>query len=135
MILPLFEVVAFSYLCTNFYCTMANNDWKSRLGMVYSTQSDFAYENGENTEQTTLPPAQQKLIVAIDRSHRAGKQVTLISGFAGSNDDLQALAKWLKTNCGVGGTAKDGAIMIQGDFRDRITDLLNAAGYKAKRGN
>ena len=114
---------------------MAVNDWKSRLGVVFSTNSDFEYQE-ENTEETaTLPPAQQKLIVGIDRKQRAGKQVTLISGFVGSDDDLQALAKMLKTKCGVGGSAKEGNIIIQGDFRERVIDLLNAAGYKAKRGN
>ncbi|MDR3132586.1 MAG: translation initiation factor [Prevotellaceae bacterium] len=114
---------------------MANNDWKSRLGVVYSTNPDFGYRQEQGQEQTTLPPAQQKLAVTIDRRHRAGKQVTLISGFAGSDDDLQTLAKMLKTQCGAGGTAKDGEILLQGDFRERIVALLNAAGYKAKRGN
>ena len=117
------------------FIPMATNNWKSRLGVVFSTCSDFEYQE-ENTEETaTLPPAQQKLIVGIDRKQRAGKQVTLISGFVGSDDDLQALAKMLKTKCGVGGSAKEGNIIIQGDFRERVVDLLNVAGYKAKRGN
>jgi translation initiation factor 1 len=114
---------------------MATNDWKSRLGMVYSTNPQFVYEQDERPAQATLPPAQQKLVVAIDRRHRAGKQVTLVSGFVGSDHDLQTLAKMLKTQCGVGGSAKDGEILLQGDFRDRLVALLNAAGYKAKRGN
>ena len=114
---------------------MASNDWKSRLGVVYSTNPDFAYKQEQGGEQTMLPPAQQKLTVTIDRRHRAGKQVTLVSGFAGSDDDLQTLAKTLKAQCGAGGAAKDGEILLQGDFRDRIVTLLNAAGYRAKRGN
>ncbi|MDR2358819.1 MAG: translation initiation factor, partial [Prevotellaceae bacterium] len=73
--------------------------------------------------------------VTIDRRRRAGKQVTLVSGFMGNDGDLQTLAKTLKTQCGAGGTAKDGEILLQGDFRDRLVTWLNAAGYKAKRGN
>ncbi|MDR0582553.1 MAG: translation initiation factor, partial [Prevotellaceae bacterium] len=102
---------------------MVNNDWKSRLGMVYSTSPDFVYEREQRQEQATLPPAQQKLVVTIDRRRRAGKQVTLVSGFTGRDDDLQTLAKTLKTQCGAGGTAKDGEILLQGDFRDRLVTL------------
>ncbi|MDR0693864.1 MAG: translation initiation factor [Prevotellaceae bacterium] len=114
---------------------MVNNDWKRRSGIVYTTSPGFVYEQEHCQEQATLPPAQQKLVVTIDRRRRAGKQVTLVSGFVGCDDDLQTLAKTLKTQCGVGGTAKDGEILLQGDFRDRLVTLLNAAGYKAKRGN
>ena len=110
-------------------------DWKKRLGVVYSTNPDFKYQAEETQEETTLPPSRQRLIVRIDRRGRAGKQVTLIEGFKGSGDDLAALAKTLKVKCGVGGSAKDGEITIQGDFRDRITSLLNEMGYRAKRGN
>ena len=77
----------------------------------------------------------QKLIVGIDRRNRSGKQVTLVTGFIGRDDDLAALGKMLKSKCGTGGSAKDGEIIIQGDFRDRIVEILTAAGYKAKRGN
>ena len=114
---------------------MATNDWKSRLGVVFSTNSEFDYQENKTEEISTLPPAQQKLIVSIDRKQRAGKQVTLVSGFVGSDDDLQALAKILKTKCGVGGSAKEGVVILQGDFRDRVVDYLQTAGYKAKRGN
>lgn len=110
-------------------------DWKKRLGVVYSTNPDFKYQTEEAQEETTLPPSQQRLIVRIDRRQRAGKQVTLIEGFKGSSDDLAALAKTLKVKCGVGGTAKDGEITIQGDLRDKITALLSSMGYGAKRGN
>lgn len=110
-------------------------DWKDRLGVVYSTNPDYKYETVAEEEVETLPAAQQKLIVSIDRRARAGKQVTLVSGFVGKEEDLAALAKTLKTKCGVGGSAKDGEILIQGDWRDRVTDLLKSMGYKAKRGN
>ena len=114
---------------------MADNDWKSRLGVVYSTNPDFQYETETTSEAETLPPARQRLIVRIDRRQRAGKQVTLVEGFVGTSDDLAALAKSLKTKCGVGGTAKDGEITIQGDLRDKVTALLQSMGYNAKRGN
>ncbi|MBR4826618.1 MAG: translation initiation factor [Bacteroidales bacterium] len=114
---------------------MADNDWKSRLGVVYSTNPDFQYTEVQAEEQETLPPARQRLIVRIDRRQRAGKQVTLVEGFVGTQDDLAALAKTLKTKCGVGGTAKDGEITIQGDLRDKVTALLVSMGYNAKRGN
>ena len=114
---------------------MAGNDWKERLGVVYSTNPDFNYETTAEEEAETLPPARQNLRVGIDRRNRGGKQVTLVSGFVGREEDLSALAKTLKTRCGVGGTAKDGEILIQGDFRDRIVQLLLAMGYKAKRSN
>lgn len=114
---------------------MADNDWKSRLGVVYSTNPDFQYETETTSEAETLPPQRQRLIVRIDRRQRAGKQVTLVEGFVGTSDDLAALAKTLKTKCGVGGTAKDGEITVQGDLRDKVTALLQAMGYNAKRGN
>lgn len=110
-------------------------DWKDRLGVVYSTNPDFKYETAAEEEVDTLPAAQQKLIVSIDRRARAGKQVTLVTGFVGKDEDLAALAKTLKTKCGVGGSAKDGEILIQGDFRDRVVALLKSMGYNAKRGN
>lgn len=115
---------------------MAKNDWKKRDGVVFSTNPDFKYDSQDTEEETqTLPAEKQKLIVCIDRSGRAGKQVTLVKGFVGSDDDLAALGKKLKTKCGVGGSVKDGEIIIQGDFRDKVTALLVQDGYKAKRGN
>jgi translation initiation factor 1 len=101
--------------------------------VVYSTNPDFRYEEEEKRERQTLPAAQQQLKVWIDRKQRAGKQVTLVRGFVGTEDDLKELARMLKSKCGVGGTAKDGEILIQGDFRDRIVDVLVKAGYKAKK--
>ena len=114
---------------------MKDNDWKSRLGVVYSTNPDFRYERADEAEAETLPPAKQRLIVGIDRRNRGGKQVTLVTGFAGSADDLKELGRTLKTRLGVGGSAKDGEITIQGDFRDKVVVLLKEMGYNAKRGN
>ena len=101
--------------------------------MVYSTDPDYKYRTDDDEQSATLQPAAQDLRVWLDRKQRAGKQVTLVRGFVGSDDDLRALGCMLKNKCGVGGTAKDGEIVIQGDFRDRIVDLLNAAGYRAKK--
>ena len=114
---------------------MKDNDWKSRLGVVYSTNPDFQYETPAPEEAETLPPGKQRLIVTIDRRNRGGKQVTLVTGFVGTQDDLKELGKTLKTRCGVGGTAKDGEITIQGDLRDKVVALLREMGYNAKRGN
>lgn len=114
----------------------ADNDWKQRLGVVYSTNPDFAYSEEPSVEEAeTLEPSRQRLIVSIDRRNRGGKQVTLVTGFVGTQDDLAALGKALKVKCGVGGSAKDGEITVQGDFRDRVTALLREMGYNAKRGN
>lgn len=109
------------------------NDWKDRLGTVYSTNSNYDYNSGEDEEEDTLPPNQQKLYVSIDRKNRKGKAVVLIEGFVGTEEDLKNLGKKLKSKCGVGGSAKNGEIMIQGDFRDKVIDLLQADGYTTKR--
>lgn len=105
---------------------------KKKKNIVYSTNPDFDYEEEEN-ELETLPPEEQLLYVSIDRKKRKGKEVTLIEGFEGKDDDLKTLAKVLKSSCGVGGTAKDGEILIQGNFRDKIMDILAEKGYKTKR--
>ena len=117
------------------FLQMADNDWKKRLGVVFSTNPDFNYEEESKEEPQTLEPSRQNLIVSIDRKGRGGKQVTLITGFIGTADDLADLGRTLKVRCGVGGSAKDGEITIQGDFRDRVVALLKEMGYKAKRGN
>ena len=109
------------------------SNWKNRDGVVYSTSNDFDYNYDDGMEQDTLPPAQQDLRVMLDKKARAGKQVTLISGFIGTEDDLKDLGKLLKNKCGVGGSAKDGEILIQGDVRQKVVELLLKEGYKAKK--
>lgn len=109
------------------------NDWKDRLGVVFSTNRDFKYESEGSEGQITLPPQQQNLKVQLDRKKRAGKSATLVTGFVGVEDDLKAMGKMLKTKCGVGGTVKDGEILIQGDFCNKIIELLKTEGYKVKR--
>jgi translation initiation factor 1 len=111
---------------------------KERINIVYSTNPNFGYESEEEESVETLANNQQKLYVSIDRKQRAGKEVTLVEGFVGSDDDLKELGKLLKTKCGGGGTAKDGEIMVQGNFKDKIFEILVKAGYtstKKKGGN
>ena len=103
---------------------MKKNDWKERLNIVYSTNPDFAYDTEE-----TLPKNAQKLRVRIEKNHRGGKTVTIVAGFTGTEADLKELAKLLKTKCGVGGTAKEGEIIIQGEFKEKIVELLKREGY------
>lgn len=101
-------------------------------GFVFSTNKDFEFESNDE-QQETLANNQQKLEAHLDKKNRGGKVATIIKGFEGSDDDLKALAKQLKTLCGVGGAAKDGEIIIQGNFRDKIMDFLAKEGYKVKR--
>lgn len=105
---------------------------KKRVKVVYSTNPDFKYESDSGDEHQTLPPPQQNLKVYLDRLG-GGKLLSRVNGFIGKEDDLNDLAKLLKQKCGVGGNAKDGEILIQGDNRDKIIDLLTKAGYKAKK--
>lgn len=107
---------------------------KNRIGVVYSTSDDFEYNHeGEEDVVETLPPQQQRLKVWIDKKQRKGKEVTLITDFVGTDDDLKALGKLLKSKCGVGGSAKDNEIIIQGNQRDKVLALLLEMGYKAKK--
>ena len=106
-----------------------NNDWKDRLNVVYSTNPDFRYETETEEEAVTLPAGQQKLRVQLDRKNRGGKVVTLVTGFVGTDDDLKELGKQLKSKCGVGGSAKDGEIIVQGDFKEKVVELLRKTGY------
>lgn len=109
------------------------NDWKKRDGVVYSTSDSFEYNYQQQQEAETLPPQQQNLKVTLDKSGRAGKQVTLVTGFVGTAAALDLLTKLLKTRCGVGGSMKDGEVLIQGDVRDKVLQILVKEGYKAKR--
>ena len=104
-------------------------DWKERLGMVYSTNPDFAYDYGEEQEAETLAPAKQNLRVWRDTKGRGGKVATIVRGFVGSTEDLEELGRTLQRGCGVGGSVKEGEIIIQGDHRDRVTALLIQKGY------
>lgn len=106
-----------------------NNDWKSRLGMVYSTNPDFVFDEAVEDEVEILSMSKQKLRVSIEKKGRGGKTVTLVKGFVGKDEDLKALAKSLKTKCGVGGAVKDNEIVIQGDLRDKVVSLLKTFGY------
>lgn len=109
------------------------NDWKNREGVVYSTSTDFSYQYQQEETENTLPTNQENLKVQLDKSMRAGKQVTLVTGFTGKTGDIETLGKLLKTKCGVGGSVKDREIIIQGDHRDKIVQILIKEGYKAKR--
>jgi len=109
-----------------------NNDWKERLGMVYSTNKDFQFEKNSDSEGETLPPEKQNLRVQLSTKQRKGKTVTLITGFIGKTDDLQSLEKELKTKCATGGSSKAGEIIIQGDFREKIVTYLKLKNYKVK---
>lgn len=110
------------------------NDWKKRLNIVYSTNPDYHYqEDGEDTQQDTLPKDKQMLRISLDKRNRKGKAVTLVTGFVGTDDDLETLGKLLKTKCGVGGSAKDGEIIVQGDHRQKVLDILQKEGYAKSR--
>ena len=108
-------------------------DWKDRLGVVFSTDQDFNYEKDDDQTMETLPSNQQKLYVSLDKKNRGGKAVTLIEGFVGSEHDLKVLGKRIKTKCGVGGSTKDGEDPIQGDFRNKVVELLLKEGFQVKR--
>lgn len=109
-----------------------SNKNKGRQGIVYSTNSNFQYEESYKAASVTLPPQQQTLRIRFETKHRGGKMVTIISNFVGKDDDLEDLGKLLKTKCGTGGSVKDSEILVQGDFRERIKMLLTEKGYKVK---
>lgn len=109
------------------------NKKKKRVDVVYSTSDSFSYDYDEELEEDTLDPSEQLLYVSIDRKKRKGKEVTLVEGFVGTSEDLKDLAKILKSKCGVGGSAKDGEILIQGNFKDKVAELLSSEGYKVKK--
>lgn len=106
---------------------------KKRIDIVYSTNPNFGYDDGEEEEEETLEPNQQDLRVLVDRKQRKGKEVTLVTGFVGTDEDLKDLGKSIKQKCGVGGAVKNGEIMIQGNVVKKVLDILHKSGYKAKQ--
>ncbi len=110
---------------------MAKN--KNTGGIVYSTNPDFNYTDPHQVETETVPPPQQELRIFLEKKHRGGKTACVIKGFVGKQEDLEALGRLLKTKCGTGGSAKDGEIIVQGDWRDKILQILLEKGYKAKK--
>lgn len=106
---------------------------QSYTGVVYSTDPNFSFETNESTEQATLPPAQQKLKIKLDKKHRGGKMVTLLENFIGTKADKEAIGKQLKTACGTGGSVKDDEILVQGDNREKILQWLLKNGYKQSK--
>lgn len=111
---------------------MKKNDWKDRLNIVFSTNPDFQYEEEEQEEEAKLPNEKQKLRIELDKRNRKGKAVTLITGYVGSEEDLGELARMLKTKCGSGGSSRCGEILIQGDFRQKVNEILQKEGYKTR---
>ncbi|EJX04318.1 translation initiation factor SUI1 [gut metagenome] len=109
---------------------MANNDWKSRLGVVYSTNQDYQYETDETPEIETLPIERQRLRLKLDRSGRSGKTVTLVSGFVGSEADLKELGRKVKAKLSIGGSVKDGCLLLQGDVRTKAIAIFQELGVK-----
>ena len=108
---------------------MANNEWKDRLGVVFSTNADYQYTTEEEQQQETLPKNEQRLRVSIEKNGRGGKVVTIVKGFVGTSDDIKLLGKYLKTKCGVGGSVKDDEVIIQGNLKEKVIALLKADGY------
>jgi translation initiation factor 1 len=98
-------------------------------GFVFSTDPDFRFEEEEQAAQETLPAVQQKLRIRLDTKQRAGKAVTLVTGFVGTENDLEDLGKKLKNFCGTGGSVKDGEAIIQGDQRDKVLQWLIKNGF------
>lgn len=109
------------------------NDWKKRLDIVYSTNPDYHYQKEDEETESTIQKEKQLLRVSLDKRNRKGKAVTLVTGFRGSDEDLQELGKLLKMRCGVGGSAKEGEIIVQGDHRTKVLDILQNEGYAKAR--
>jgi translation initiation factor 1 len=112
---------------------MSKKEFKNRAGIVYSTNPGFNYSTDNEESGETIPVNQQDLRVYLDRKQRAGKTVTIIRGYKGKSDELEDLGKTLKSKCGTGGTVKDGEILVQGDFREKIVLILQNMGFKVKK--
>ena len=117
------------YLNLDIVSHMKDKDWKKRRGVVFSTATDYDYQTDAEEEVKTLEAKEQKLRVRIEKNGRGGKTVTIVSGFIGSETDLKELGKALKSKCGVGGSAKEGEVLVQGDFKQRVIEILRAMGY------
>lgn len=117
----------------NRLCTFVSMSKKNRKNVVYSTNPDFGYEYEQDEQEETLPPGEQLLELHLDRKQRKGKPVTLVKGFIGTVEDLKELEKALKAKCGVGGSSKNGEIIIQGQVRDKVNDILKDLGYSTKK--
>lgn len=111
---------------------MGKNNKKERIDIVYSTNPNFNYDYQQDENQETLPPNQQDLKVKLDKKQRKGKSVTLVTGFIGQDENLKDLGKKIKSKCATGGSIKDGEIIIQGDFRNKVLEILINEGYKVK---
>lgn len=109
------------------------NDWKKKLNIVYSTNPDYEYQQDETPQEETLAKEKQSLRIKLDTKQRRGKAVTLITGFVGQQEDLDDLGKLLKVKCGVGGSVKDGDIIVQGDMRNKVLAILQKEGYNKVR--
>ncbi len=109
------------------------NDWKKKLNIVYSTNPDYEYQQDETPQEETLAKEKQALRIKLDTKQRRGKAVTLITGFVGQQEDLDDLGKLLKVKCGVGGSVKDGDIIVQGDMRNKVLAILQKEGYNKVR--
>ena len=109
------------------------NDWKKKLNIVYSTNPDFEYQQEETPQEETLAKEKQLLRIKLDNKQRRGKAVTLVTGFVGQEEDLNELGKLLKVKCGVGGSVKDGEIIVQGNMRNKVLEILQKEGYKKAR--
>lgn len=122
-----------AYMLAFFIFEIMKNNWKKREGIVYSTNQEFKYELNSPEEIETLEPEKQNLKILLDKKHRNGKTVTIISGFIGTEDDLDSMAKKVKTKCGTGGSVKDGEIIVQGEFVNKIYDYLISLNYRVKK--
>lgn len=120
------------YISIQVMAKKEKQDWKDRLNIVYSTNPDYNYQVPAQIQVDTPAPQKQLLRVSIDRKKRNGKSVTLVEGFVGNDNDLKELSKTLKNKCGVGGSAKDGELIIQGELKQKVAQILGQLGYKTK---